>query len=219
MKNNKGAVEGILWIIMLTPILYFAAVYSGLPDTVATHFDANGVADAYSDKSSLWILVTGFPIGLYALMKFAPTFDPKGNLKKYDNSYSKLRVIIQLFIAAVVLIIVLNADGVIENTAYAITFAFAFLITMLGNYLQTVKPNYFVGFRTPWTLESEEVWRKTHRLIGRVFFFSGIICALVMAFIPQHYAIKLIVALTLGGTLYGSVYSYLLFTRIEKQKT
>ena len=64
-----------------------------------------------------------------------------------------------MFIASVVMIIVLNAAGVIDNTRYAITFALAFLITMLGNYLQNVKPNYFIGFRTPWMLESEEVWK------------------------------------------------------------
>jgi len=217
MKNNKGAIEGILWVIILVPILYFAAVYSGLPETVGTHFDANGVADDFSPKSTLWILVAGMQVLLYVIMKFTPNFDPKGNLKKYDNSYDKLRVIIQLFIAAVAMIIVMNANGVIENMGYAITFALAFLITLLGNYLQNVKPNYFVGFRTPWTLESEVVWKKTHRLIGRLFFFSGIISAIVLAFIPQEYALKLIVVLILGGTLYGSVYSYLLFKRIEKQ--
>ena len=218
MKNNKGAIEGVLWVIIILPIIYFAAVYSGLPDSVATHFDASGTADDYSDKSALWIMVAGLQIGLYAFMKFAPTFDPKGNLKKYDNSYSKLRVIIQLFIASVVMIIVLNANGVIDNMGYAITFALAFLITMLGNYLQNVKPNYFIGFRTPWTLESEEVWKKTHRLTGRVFFFSGLLGALALAFIPQEYALKLIVGLTLAGTLYGSIFSFVLFKRIEKQK-
>ena len=116
------------------------------------------------------------------------------------------------------MIIVLNAAGVIDNTRYAITFALAFLITMLGNYLQNVKPNYFIGFRTPWTLESEEVWKKTHRLTGRVFFFSGLLGALALAFIPQEYALKLIVGLTLAGTLCGSIFSFVLFKRIEKQK-
>ena len=64
MKNNKGAIEGVLWIIIILPIIYFTAVYNGLPDSVATHFDASGTADDYSDQSALWIMVVGLQIGL-----------------------------------------------------------------------------------------------------------------------------------------------------------
>jgi len=31
---------------------------------------------------------------------------------------------------------------------------------MLGIYLKNIKRNYFVAFRIPWTLQSDEVWKK-----------------------------------------------------------
>jgi uncharacterized membrane protein len=70
----------------------------------------------------------------------------------------------------------------------------------LGNYMPQVKDNYLFGVRTAWTLSSPEVWRKTHRLSGRMWmiggllifggaFWSGVLCqaliitALVLAII------------------------------------
>src|SRR5262249_43685722 len=48
------------------------------------------------------------------------------------------------------------------------------LLVVLGNFLGKVTRNFFVGIRTPWTLASEEVWFKTHRLGGKLFVFAGL---------------------------------------------
>jgi uncharacterized membrane protein len=55
---------------------------------------------------------------------------------------------------------------------------------VLGNYLGTIRPNYFFGVRTPWTLESDEVWRATHRNGGRVLVFGS------LALLGLQFAIK-----------------------------
>jgi len=41
------------------------------------------------------------------------------------------------------------------------------------NYLTRVEPNWFVGIRTPWTLSSDTVWRKTHRTGGLLMVIAG----------------------------------------------
>ena len=33
--------------------------------------------------------------------------------------------------------------------------------------MHSIKPNYFVGMRLPWTLESEANWRSTHQFASR----------------------------------------------------
>jgi protoheme IX farnesyltransferase len=35
------------------------------------------------------------------------------------------------------------------------------------------------GIRTPWTLTSDRAWDKTHRLMGRLFFISGLLLVLL----------------------------------------
>lgn len=47
------------------------------------------------------------------------------------------------------------------------------LFLVLGSYLDQVRPNSFVGIRTPWTLSSRLSWTKTHRLGGWLFVASG----------------------------------------------
>src|SRR4051812_48820884 len=51
----------------------------------------------------------------------------------------------------------------------------ALLFILLGNFMTKLRPNYFIGIRTPWTLESKEVWIKTHRVVSRVMVLGGIL--------------------------------------------
>lgn len=49
---------------------------------------------------------------------------------------------------------------------------------VFGNFIQKVKPNYFLGIRTPWTLSSERVWKDTHRVSSKIFVLAGILMML-----------------------------------------
>lgn len=42
-----------------------------------------------------------------------------------------------------------------------------------GVLCQHARPDWFVGIRTPWTLSSETVWVKTHKLGARLFKAAG----------------------------------------------
>ena len=59
------------------------------------------------------------------------------------------------------------------------------LLAVVGNYLSTLRPNYFAGIRTPWTLESPATWRATHRLGGRLTFYGSILLLLLQFFVSQ----------------------------------
>ena len=91
------------------------------------------------------------------------------------------------------------------------------LVAVLGNYMKTVKPNYFIGIRTPWTLENAEIWNKTHRLGGILWFAGGLLIAVaallldVTALLPAFFtAIGIMVGVPL-------VYSYVLFRKMKGQ--
>ena len=62
----------------------------------------------------------------------------------------------------------------ISNPNYILLFI-GVLYIILGNYFKTIKSNYFIGIRTPWTLENESVWKKTHELAGKMWFIGGIL--------------------------------------------
>ncbi len=79
---------------------------------------------------------------------------------------------------------------------------------VLGNFLGNLRPNYFVGIRTPWTLENPETWRATHRLGGRLMFFGGLILLIAQLFLSEGIFGWLFVVSILSLVAWGFVYSW-----------
>lgn len=144
-----------------------------------------GEPDGWAGKSALVAITLSTTIGLYLLMLFLPKIDPKGKLQNMGNKYDQLRFILIIFMSAIVTFIIYysaNGSETGNNFSFIIILTGG-LLAFLGNYFQTIKPNYFIGIRTHWTLESEQVWRKTHRLGGRIWLGGGLLIVL-LAFVP-----------------------------------
>ena len=82
---------------------------------------------------------------------------------------------------------------------------------LFGNYMHTIKPNYFAGIRVPWTLNNEENWRKTHLLAGKLWFVGGLVIALVCLLLPANISIITFFTLTMILVVIPIVYSYRLY--------
>jgi immunity protein, SdpI family len=52
------------------------------------------------------------------------------------------------------------------------------LFAAIGAVLDRVRPNWFFGIRTPWTLSSERAWQATHRAGRWVFIGMGVLLVL-----------------------------------------
>ncbi|MBC8082102.1 MAG: SdpI family protein, partial [Hymenobacter sp.] len=89
---------------------------------------------------------------------------------------------------------------------------------LLGNYLTTVQPNYFVGFKTPWALEFPRIWTRTHRLGGWLFFATGLLTALLALVWSAGAALAVLLVGVLATTVAVYGYSYWLY-RKEMQGT
>ena len=90
------------------------------------------------------------------------------------------------------------------------------LFAFLGNYFKTIKPNYFIGIKTPWTLENEEVWKKTHIIGGKLWFVGGLLMALTFL-LPNEMQLYTFLGITAVITIVPIVYSYLEFKKIKNQ--
>jgi uncharacterized membrane protein len=75
--------------------------------------------------------------------------------------------------------------------------------------------NWFIGIRTPWTMSSELVWKKTHVLGGKLFKISGAIAVLG---IFGLYSIYLVVVPLIASALYLVVYSYLEYQKLPNKR-
>lgn len=210
MKTKNKFYYSSLIISVIVLIINLIA-YKFLPDRVPVHWGMNGEVNRYGPKME-HVIMSGIPLVLFFVLNFLPAIDPKkDSFKKHTKAYS----IMILFI--IILISGINLIALCAGLGFGIKFSIAFPLFIgvffigMGNYMSQIRPNYFVGIRTPWTLASEYVWRKTHRFGGLIFILIGII-QLLSIFIGS-WGILLFLGAVLVGIIVIYIYSYFIFAK------
>ena len=217
MKKNIKS-EIIILIIALLPLLYLASIWNSLPDKVPMHWNIEGKIDRYGSKQQLIWLSLLMPLLTYLIITFIPKIDPKNQLAKMGNKYESFKFFLVLFMSILSIIIIYSAKtGELFNAKY-IPLAVAGLFMVLGNYMKTIKPNYFIGIRTPWTLENEEVWKQTHYIASYLWFWGGLFSIIVILLLPEKSGYYFFTAIMFIITLIPLAYSYWYYQKIKKEK-
>ena len=73
-----------------------------------------------------------------------------------------------------------------------------------------IRPNWFVGVRTPWTLSSRRSWNKTHRLAGWLFVVMGIAIG-ACSFVQTPWMLAVALSLSFVSMTWLVIYSYLIW--------
>jgi uncharacterized membrane protein len=190
-------------------------LYPQMPGRMASHWNAMGEADGHMPKFWGLFLMPLVSAGLSLLFLAIPRIDPlKRNIEKFRKHYEALVVIILLFLFYVFLLTTLWNLGMRFNLGQLLFPALAGLFFYIGTILGKFKRNWFIGIRTPWTLSSDRVWGRTHRLGGKLFKACGLI-ALLGALFPGH-GLVLVLAPILLSAGYLFVYSYLEYQKEAK---
>jgi uncharacterized membrane protein len=200
----------IATMLIAAPFVYLALIWSELPASVPTHFTSKG-PDDWSGKGFLWFIPSCLPLFIFGMMKIIPLIDPKRKLKQMGEKYDALTLLLTFFISLLSLYTIYVAKaGELDKPEFLYALLGG-LFAALGNYLQTVRPNYFVGLRTPWTLENEAVWKKTHLLGGKIWTAGGILLIILAFVVPSSYMSILMPTLVAVMIIAPTVYSYRLF--------
>lgn len=199
--------------IWLLPIGYLIKIYPSLPAKVALHFGLNGKPDRYGNASELLVPVGIMAItslGTYLLIKFLPQIDPKQKAKYSADTFQKMALGLVVFLSAINVVIIGAAKGTlqIDRLLYPMLGLF---FAFLGNVMHSIKPNYFAGIRTPWTLESEETWKATHRLAGKIWFAGGGLITVVTLLLNGEAAHVVFLSLIGVMAVVPMVFSYIYF--------
>lgn len=198
----------LLIIISLIASLYFFSLF---PDQVATHWNAQGNPDGYSGRAFAAFFFPLLNLAIYLLMLFIPHLDPKkSNYKKFTKIYHLIKGALVIFLSLMYFVVGLNGLGYDLPVAFFVSFGIGFLFIVIGYYLKNIKPNWFMGIRTPWTLSSDHVWKETHKYGSKAFMLSGLLIILA-AFFPDYflYFIVLLILLILSTI----VYSYVIYKK------
>lgn len=205
--------ELVILVILFIPIITLIVFWDQLPDQLPIHWNHRGEVDAYGPKYLLALI----NVGLYFLLVALPYFDPrKSNYKIFSGTYYKIRLLLTLFFSLICGIIYANALGLEMNMGRIVGLSILAIITVLGNYFGNIRPNWFVGIKTPWTLESEEVWKKTHILGGRLWFWGGLFGIICSFFLSNAQLFSWMLVITIVISIIPVVYSYFLFKWEQK---
>ncbi len=202
--------------IISLPFIYLAYYWNELPAKVPVHWNIKGEIDRYGDKSELLLIPFLLPLMVYLIFLLIPIIDPKKNLNKMGKKYNSIKFLLTTFMSVLAIYIIHIAKSGGTNDPNALLLLLGVLFLILGNYFKTIKANYFIGIRTPWTLESEEVWKSTHRLAGRLWFFGGIAIVLLSLLLEHEANFIAFISITIFITLIPVIFSYLEFRKREK---
>ncbi len=175
------------WRVEIPQLLIIAAMFAlaawawpQLPDKLPVHWNIKGEVDGYGNKFVGLLLLPIIVAGIYVMMLALPRFDPgRRNYENFATTYAMIRLSFAAFMCLIYVFIVLAAFGAKFNMTSIIMPAVGLLLIVLGNFMSKIRPNWFVGVRTPWTLSSKLSWDKTHRLAGWLFIFMGLLMVVV----------------------------------------
>jgi uncharacterized membrane protein len=203
MKGFTALSAALLALAFLLSLI----AYPYLPEIVASHWNARGEVDGYLPKFWGAFLVPLMMVGLYLLFLAIPRIDPlKENIMQFLRYYQAFTVLMLFFM------LIIHAQVTFWNLGFAISpnvvlpVSSGMLFIYLGLLISKAKRNWFIGIRTPWTLSSDAVWDKTHKIGGRLFILAGVL-SLIGALLPE-YAFLFILLPLLAVAFYTITYSY-----------
>ena len=208
------------WLVialMLVPVLITVAVWDRIPDEVPVHWNIKGEVDNYEPKAfgmfilPITILITNI------IFWIIPVIDPKKNVALFKETLYRLQVALNIFLFGLALLIIGVSLGLKLDVGTIVIYGVLFLLGIIGNYMSKMRPNYFIGIRTPWTLESEEVWMKTHRLAGNLWVGTSAVLMMIKSMTSNDIFYYIFIPGVVIMSLIPIVYSYILFRQQNEE--
>lgn len=212
MKNKRCI--ALMWVLSLLPLVMVALAMPWLPERVPTQWGFDGQV-SYGGKGTLWLLAALGPVQAL-LFQFLPRLDPKReNYDKFRGFYETFAALFPLFTSLVLAFILTETfrPGTI-NVGRTVGALVSLLFLVLGAFMGKVKTNWFMGFRTPWALSDPDVWNKTQRLGGWVFFLAGLVNLPLALLVPE----KVFFFILMGTLFLGILLTYLMSWKWYRDK-
>jgi uncharacterized membrane protein len=196
-----------------------------LPDKIPAHYGIDGSVDRFGSKYEALILP------LFAVcMGFFWVLMERIALKDKEKGPQNAKVLFWTNIAMSLMFTVMsiwflhsayiNAENIYSGGVNGLDLMKIMAVTLsvgwvvLGNIIPKCKQNTLIGIRTKWTLNSENVWYKTHRFGGKVLFASGVISGLLCLFVLSGIVSFYVSLSALSvATVIMVIYSYCVFKR------
>lgn len=198
-------------VLIVAAFAFSLLVFERLPERMVTHWNVRGEPDGYSARAFGAFLMPGIMLILWLVLLAVPHIDPRHtNIEKFRDSYETLIVAIVSVMAGLHVVLIGAALGWPIPIARIVPFGVGVLLVVLGNLLPRFRSNFFMGIRTPWTLSSETVWARTHRVGGYMIVGAGIML-IISAFVHSTTFSTIAFASVVAAALATLIYSYVIW--------
>ena len=217
-RSHYSGATLVAWLIIALQILVSVVTYPFLPEQVPSHWNINGQVDGYLPKLANAILLPAISIGLYLLIQLLVRYSPRLGQQSQRTSAEVVNLIIVgvlVFLLIVQLAATAIALGMPISIPFVISLCLSVLLMFLGNYMGKLRRNFWAGFRTPWTLASDKVWERTHRIGGWLMVLAGLL-GIIFSFIPPLRLWGLLAALVIV-IVATTAYSFVLYQRLSTE--
>lgn len=215
MSKKYTYVHAIIIAIILMLFGIATYYYPQMPNQMASHWNAAGEANDTMSKCWALYLMPGITLLMYLMFLVIPKIDPlKKNIAKFRIWFDWFILLMAIFLFYVYILTIAYNLGYTFNMTTALLPAMGVLFIFIGQMLGHAERNWFIGIRTPWTLSSDNVWKKTHMLAGKLFKAAGVLIFLTV--VLDRFALWIVLVSVLWAGLYPVVYSYFEYQREEK---
>lgn len=181
---------------------------------IPVHWGLDGMPNRFGGKAEALLLQPAIAVFSTALFALLPKIEPRRrHLLQSSKAYFAAWMAVLGLLTVLHVAIVLAALGLGVAVTQVLAVAVAVLFIVLGNFFGKVRSNFFIGIRTPWTLSSDPVWDKTHRLAGRLFVLVGIAGLMVTIAGSAVWALILLAAGIVAVSVFLIAYSFVLWRR------
>lgn len=209
MKNK------ILLIISILNTLIFLPLIGSMKDVpVPLHFGINGKPDSFGNK--WWLIIFPIMAVIFSLCTYIykKKLGDTPNLKAENGFFSAFNFFTIGLGYAAYLESIGGGNMSGRIISYYIIFGIGLLMIYMGALMKNLQQNKFFGIKTKYTLNSKEVWNRTHALSSKtgiaggillivsgiiafaldmlIIAFIGLILAIILsAFVPMIYSKKI----------------------------
>lgn len=204
--------DWIIWMILFLSFLFSLMFYDKLPMIVQVHWNSHNNWGYWPKLYEVIII----PLSNFLLYIFLVLLSPKRkeNSKQFFISYQIAKYIFAILILSIHVIIIMNSLGFKFKVSFYLNLLFAVLLIVLGNFMSRFRFKYRIGFKTPWALSNEDVWKKTHRVAGPVFVMAGVVIFITDFFQNEAVVVALKYLIIGAIVIIPSLYSYIYYKHI-----
>lgn len=202
---------GVAFIVIA--LIIGAAAYSSLPADIPSHWNAAGEIDDTMPRFWGVLFMPLVMLGMLLMFEAIIWLSPQGfRLDQFKGVVGIIQNVLLGFLLTIYIAQILIGLGKDVQMERVVMIGTGLLFILMGNYLGKIGKNFFIGIRTPWTLASDEVWVKTHRLAGWLFVLVG---AVIFIAAPFGAPVPVLVGGAVVAALVPTLYSLLLYKRLE----